>query len=82
MSFLLKVLRARSEAGCRLERLRLGKAHVFTEDTAMVQVQDYVDELKLFGADVEPCGMELPAVCMTALGEWWESWTKHEVGFL
>lgn len=82
MLFLLKVLGARSKAGCRLERLRLGKAHVVMGGIVMIQLQDYVNELELFDADVEPCGMELPAVCMTELGEWWEPWTKHEVGFL
>ncbi|KAF9653402.1 hypothetical protein BDM02DRAFT_3257923 [Thelephora ganbajun] len=84
MGSLVKVLKVRSKGGCRLEKLRLGRAHVLVEDIERLRVQDYVDELELFGAgaDAEPCGMELPAVCTTELGEWWESWTKRRVEYL
>ena len=77
VDLLLKVLKARSKVGCRLERLRLGKAHILVEDIVRSRVQDYVDELEIFDVDAEPCGMELPAVCATELGEWWKPWTKR-----
>jgi hypothetical protein len=77
---LLKVLKARSKAGCRLETLRLGKTHDRAEDVAALQ--DCADEVELFDVDAEPCGMELPTVCTTETGELWEPWTKHHIRFL
>jgi hypothetical protein len=77
--YLLTVLRARSKAGCRLRKLRLGTAHIAVEDILKLGVQGYVDELKFFDNDGESCGMELPAVCTAELGKWWEPWTKHQV---
>jgi len=82
MEHLLKVLRARSKAGCRLGKLRLGKTHLLVEDALKLGVRDCVDELEFSGEDAEPHGMELPAVCTTELGGWWEPWTRYQVGFL
>jgi len=80
MKHLLKVLSARSKAGCRLGKLRFGKTLV--EDALKSGVWDYVEELEFSNEDGEPRGMEFPGVCTTELGEWWEPWTKHQVGFL
>ena len=74
---LLKILKARSDAGYRLERLGLRKVQLPLESIAMLR--GYVGELELFSEEGEPCGMELPAVCMEEIGEWWEPWTKHRV---
>jgi len=74
---LSKILKARSDAGCRLERLGLGKVHVPVESVTMLR--GYVEEVEVFDEDWEPCGMELPAVCMGETGGWWESWTEHYV---
>lgn len=78
---LVKVLRARSKAGCRLGKLRLGKNYGLTEGIVKLGLRDYVGELEFSNEDEEPCGMELPDVCTTELGGWWEPWTKHEVRF-
>ena len=77
---LSKVLKARSSAGCRLGRLRLGSTLVLPEDITILL--DHVEELELFKEDAEPRGMEFPAVCTTETSEWWEPWTNHNVGWL
>jgi len=76
---LLRILKARSDAGCRLERLGLRGVHVPVECATMLR--GYVGELELFDDDGEPCGMELPAVCMEDEGEWWKPWTEHRVAW-
>ena len=82
MEYLFKVLMARSKAGCRPGKLRLGKTHLPMEDVLKLGAQGYVDELEFLSKDGEPRGIEFPAVCTMELGEWWEPWTKHQVGFL
>ena len=79
---LSKVLRDRSEAGCRLERLRLQKRYAFMGYIEKSGMRDFVDELEIFDVDAEPCGMELPAVCTTSLGGWWKSWTERRFLYL
>ena len=78
---LVEVLRDRQEAGYRLKRLRLEKTQRVTEDFKL-QVRNYIDELELFRAHAEPRSMELPAICTTEEGEWWNSWLNHEVQYL
>ena len=54
MEHLLKVLRARSKAGCRLGKLRLGGTRLLVEDALKLGVLDCVHELEFFGGDTEP----------------------------
>ena len=79
---LSKVLRDRSEAGCRLERLRLQKRYVSVESIERLGMRNFVDELEICDVDEEPCGMELPAVCTTNLGGWWKPWTERRLLYL
>ena len=57
MGHLLKALRARSKAGCRL-----GKNHLFVEDALKLGIQDYVDGLEFSDEDTKPRRMEFSAV--------------------
>ena len=52
------------------------------EDILKLGVQDYVDELESSDEDAEPRGMKFSAVRTTELGEWCDSWIKHQVGSL
>ena len=74
---LSEVLKTRSNAGYRLERLRLGQSRILLDEVTMLV--DYVGELEFFDEEVEPRGMELPAVCTTGVGEWSIPWTSHQV---
>lgn len=78
IELLVMVLRPRSVKGHRLQRLRLGKGRGTTKDIGKLRVRDYVDELEIFDVSLEPRGMDLPVVCTTDLGEWWQSWTPEQ----
>ena len=82
VEFMVEVLRARSEAGCRLQKLRLENAPRLVKDVGQSRVRYYVNELEFFDENSGPCGMELPADCETGLGEWWEPWSEDYVKFL
>ena len=77
MQALTTILRDRSEGGCKLRRLRLGKVRGLGLAFERSRVRDYVNELEIFDKDAEPRGMQLPAVCATDLGEWWQPWTLY-----
>ena len=74
VKLLAEVLGDRSRAGHRLRVLRLGGAHAPGKGIKWLRVGDCVSRLEVFDVDAEPGGMELPAVCTTELGEWWQPW--------
>ena len=81
VEFMVEVLRARSKAGCKLRRLRLENAPRLVKDVGQSLVRDYVNELEFFEKGSGPCGLGLPAVCTTGLGEWWEPWSDDYAKF-
>ena len=58
MRVLSKIPKHWSKAGCRLERLRLGKVCILVE--GIVRPPYYVEELELFSEGIEPRGKEPP----------------------